>query len=64
MSHSMYGADRATHLKVIVISLACATMVAAVGIFAHGGNVVGLGTAPLFQAGEPTIVSGKLPNIR
>src|SRR5487761_1681906 len=35
MSHSLYNADRATHLKIVVTSLACATVMAAVGIFAH-----------------------------
>ena len=35
MNHSMYSADRATHLKIVVIGLLCATVVAVVGIFAH-----------------------------
>jgi hypothetical protein len=63
MNHSMYRADRRTHLKIVVIGLLCATIVAATGIFA---NVRGLdlGTAPLVKAGQPTAVSGKLPAIR
>jgi hypothetical protein len=63
MNHSMYGADRRTHLKIIVVGLLCATVVAAVGIF---GNVrdLDLGTAPLVKAGQPTAVTGKLPAIR
>jgi len=50
-------------LKIIVIGLLCATIVAGVGIFA---NVRGLdlGTAPLVKAGQPTTLSGKLPAIR
>jgi hypothetical protein len=63
MSHSMYNADRSTHLKVVVLGLLCATVVAVVGIFANLGQF-DLGTAPLVKAGEPTIVSGKLPAIR
>lgn len=63
MNHSMYGADRGTHLKIVVISLLCATVVAAVGIFAHLGDV-DLGTAALVKAGQPATVSGRLPNIR
>jgi hypothetical protein len=63
MSHSMYGADRGTHLKIVVIGLACATLVAAVGIFARV-NTLDLGTAPLFKAGQPTEMSGRLPTIR
>jgi hypothetical protein len=63
MNHSIYGADRRTHLKIIVIGLLCATVVAGVGIFA---NVRGLdlGTTPLVRAGQPTTLSGKLPAIR
>lgn len=59
MNHSMYSADRRTHLKIVVIGLLCATLVAAVGIFANSGDV-DLGTAPLVKAGQPTAVSGKL----
>ncbi len=63
MSHSMYNADRSTHLKVVVLGLLCATAVAAVGIFANVSQF-DMGTAPLVKAGQPTIVSGKLPAIR
>ena len=45
MNHSMYGADRATHLKIVVIALICALVVAAVGIFAHVTSNIDLGTA-------------------
>ena len=38
MNHSMYSADRATHLKIVVIGLLCATVVAVVGIFANVGG--------------------------
>jgi len=63
MNHSMYSADRRTHLKIIVVGFACAIVVAAVGIFANLGEV-DLGTAPLVKAGQPTTISGKLPAIR
>jgi hypothetical protein len=63
MNHSMYNADRGTHLKIVVIGLACATLVAAVGIFASVSNF-DLGTAPLVQAGQPTELTGRLPTIR
>ena len=63
MNHSMYSADRRTHLKIIVVGVACAIVVAAVGIFANLGEV-DLGTAPLVKAGQPTTISGKLPAIR
>ena len=63
MNHSMYSADRRTHLKIVVVGLLCATMVAAVGIFAHV-STIDLGTAPLVKAGQQTAVSGHLPAIR
>jgi hypothetical protein len=63
MNHSMYSADRGTHLKIIVLGLLCATVVAAVGIFSHV-NDMDLGTAALVKAGQPTTMSGQPPTIR
>lgn len=64
MNHSMYNADRRTHVKIVVVGLVCATLVAAIGIFAHVSSEVDLGTVPLVRAGQPTAVSGHLPAIR
>jgi hypothetical protein len=64
MNHSMYSADRGTHLKILVVSLVFATLVAAVGIFARVSSEVDLGTVSLVRAGQPTTVSGHLPAIR
>jgi hypothetical protein len=63
MNHSMYSADRGTHLKIVVIGLLCATVVAVVGIFAHVSDI-DLGTAALVKAGQPTTLSGQGPTIR
>jgi hypothetical protein len=63
MNYSMYGASRGTHLKIVVMGLLCATMVAAVGIFARV-STIDLGTAPLVKAAQPMVMSGKLPTIR
>jgi hypothetical protein len=64
MNHSMYSADRGTHLKIVVLGLICATMVAVVGIFAHVSSNIDLGTAALVKAGQPTTLSGQAPTIR
>jgi hypothetical protein len=64
MNHSMYSADRATHLKIVVTGLLCATIVAAVGIFARVDSDVAIGTAALVKAGQPTTMSGRVPTIR
>lgn len=63
MNHSIYSADRATHLKIVVVGLLCAVMVAAIGTFAHVSGV-DLGTTQLVKAGQPTAVTGRLPDIR
>jgi hypothetical protein len=63
MNHSMYSADRATHLKIVILGLLCATVVAAVGVFAHVSNL-DLGTTELVKAGQPTAMSGQMPTVR
>lgn len=63
MNHSIYNADRATHLKIVAIGILCATLVVAIGTFAHV-SAIDLGTAPLVKAGQPTSLTGRLPDIR
>jgi hypothetical protein len=63
MNHSIYSADRATHLKIVVVGLLFAVLVAAIGTFAHISDV-DLGTTQLVKAGQPTAVTGRLPDIR
>jgi hypothetical protein len=57
MNHSIYSADRQTHLKIVVIGLLCACFVLIVGVFAHVGQL-DLGTAALVKAGGATAISG------
>jgi hypothetical protein len=59
----MYDADRRTHLKVVVIGLFCATLVAAVGLFARVTQSDN-GLAPLIKAGQPVTMSGRLPSVQ
>lgn len=59
----MYDADRRTHLKIVVVGLFCATLVAAVGLFAHVAQSDN-GLIPLVKAGQPTAMSGRLPSIQ
>ena len=63
MNHSMNSADRRTHLKIVVVGLLSATVVAVIASFAHVSDI-DLGTAPLVKAGQQTAVSGHLPAIR
>jgi ABC-type proline/glycine betaine transport system permease subunit len=64
MNHSMYSADRTTHLKIVVVGLVCATVVAVIGIFAQVNSNIDLGTTALVKAGQPATMSGHLPTIR
>jgi hypothetical protein len=62
VNHSLNSADRATHLKIVVVGLLCATVVAIVATFAQVSQM-DLGTTPLVKAGQPTALSGRLPVI-
>jgi len=63
MNHSLHSADRATHLKIVVVALIGATMVAGIGVAARmSGPTTGDGvqrieaSAPV-KAGGPITVS-------
>jgi hypothetical protein len=62
MNHSIYSADRQTHLKIVVIGVLCACFALVVAGFAHNGQL-DLGTAPLVKTGGATVISGQLPVI-
>jgi len=63
MNHSIYSANRRTHLKIVVLGLLGAILVTVVGAFAHVSDI-DLGTAPLVKASHSTTLSGRLPAIR
>ena len=57
MNWSMYTADRATHLKIVVVGLAAALLIAVIGISAQQLN---LGT-DLLTAQAPTVIKAGGP---
>jgi hypothetical protein len=64
MNHSIYGADRLTHLKIVVVALIGATVVAGVGIAARGTATTPEVTAarnlvPIIRAGQPVVFSDR-----
>jgi hypothetical protein len=66
MNHSIYGADRLTHLKIVVVALIGATLVAGVGIAARDTSTTsGVATArnkelvPVIRAGQPVVVGDR-----
>ncbi|MFY9894883.1 MAG: hypothetical protein WAK63_12225 [Xanthobacteraceae bacterium] len=63
MNHSMNSADRRTHLKIVVVGLLSAALVAIVASFARVSDM-DLGTAPIVKAGHSTAMTGRLPAIR
>ena len=58
MNHSIYSADRATHLKVVVVALVTAVALAGFGISARGGSNDGYAqTAGVIKIGKPMMVT-------
>jgi len=58
MNHSIHNADRTTHLKIVVVALIAATMVAGVGVAARvSGHDAGDGVRRI-EASAPTIKTG------
>jgi hypothetical protein len=56
MNHSIHSADRATHLKIVVVALVAGIAVAGFGIAARS-NVDYSQTAQVIKAGKPVAVT-------
>jgi hypothetical protein len=56
MNHSIHSADRATHLKIVVVALVAGICVAAFGVVART-NVDYSQTAHVIKAGKPVVVT-------
>ncbi|MGY0575999.1 hypothetical protein ACTGJ9_037375 [Bradyrhizobium sp. RDM12] len=58
MNHSIYSADRSTHLKIVVVALVAGIAVAGFGITARTGSDGGLTqTARVIKAGKPVVIT-------
>jgi hypothetical protein len=66
MNHSIYSADRSTHLKIVVVALIAGIAVAVLGISAHGVSDDGYTqTARVMKAGKPvTVTSSNMSVVR
>jgi hypothetical protein len=66
VNHSIYSADRATHMKIVVVALVAGIAVAGLGISARWTTANGdTQTARVIKAGTPvTITSSDTPIIR
>lgn len=60
MNHSFYSADRATHLKIVVVALVAATAVAGVGVTARvksGDTYAQADKIQVIKAGKPVMMT-------
>jgi hypothetical protein len=65
MNHSIYSADRTTHLKIVVVALVAGILVAGFGISAHTNLGDSYQTAKVIKAGKAvTITSSNSSMVR
>ena len=57
MNHSIYSADRSTHLKIVVVALVAGIAVAGFGISARTGSDEYTQTARVLKAGKAVAVT-------
>jgi hypothetical protein len=57
MNHSIYSADRTTHLKIVVVALVAGIAVAGFGISARNTDDGYTQTARIVKAGKPMALS-------
>jgi hypothetical protein len=57
MNHSIYSADRTTHLKIVVVALVAGIAVAAFGISARTNSDEYTQTAHVIKAGKPMAIT-------
>lgn len=59
MNHSIYSADRSTHLKIVVVALVAGISVTTLGIFAraNGDSSTQVQTVRVIKADKPVMVT-------
>lgn len=58
MNHSIYSADRTTHIKIVVVALVAGIVMAGFGITLRGNNVVshGFESASVIKASKKPVM--------
>jgi hypothetical protein len=64
MSHSLIGADRTTHLKIVAVALAGAIAVVMVGITARVTDIGIASAQNVVKAGKPVAYSARGTTVR
>jgi len=57
MNHSIYSADRTTHLKIVVVALVAGILVAGFGISTRTTSNEGMTQTAVVKAGKPVAVT-------
>ncbi len=57
MNHSIYSADRTTHLKIVVVALVAGILVAGFGISTRATTSDDVQTARVIKTGKPVVVT-------
>ena len=66
MNHSIYSADRTTHLKIVVVALVAGIVVAGFSISARNTSDEGLtqtASARILKAGKPVVITSSSSSI-
>ncbi len=58
MNHSIYSADRSTHLKVVVVALIAGVLLAGLGLTSRSGADSNYAQTPrVIKAGQPVMIT-------
>ncbi len=64
MNHSIYSADRTTHLKIVIVALIAGIAIANLALLSHGGSdPSSTEAASILRAGKPVAITSAAASI-